>query len=173
MSQKSKYQVFLVGFMGVGKTTVGRLLSRQCQLPLLDLDAEIERIAGYSIRQIFERESEAVFRDKETEALVQLEQEAPCVVSTGGGIIGRPENWEVMQRLGRVVYLHAEWETLAERLKGSTERPLADDGLSQLHALWIKRLPLYRQADVVIETDGLSPQQVVDAVIDALSWGRD
>ncbi len=166
--------IILIGFMGVGKSTVGLLLSQQLGNMFVDLDSEIEQAVGLTIPQIFYNNGEQAFRNQETDCLSQLNPQMKLVVSTGGGIIQRKENWHLMHKLGTVVYLHADWDTLVERLVDSSNRPLVENGADdKLHSLWLQRQSLYNQADVVIKTDGKSPQQVADKVISMLECIND
>ncbi|MEA3466502.1 MAG: shikimate kinase [Thermodesulfobacteriota bacterium] len=170
MSSFEKQNIFLIGFMGVGKTTVGRLLAKKIHSEFIDLDECVVGMAGCSISQIFDQQGEYVFRDLETMALSQLDQYGCAVVATGGGIIGRDENREIMQQLGLVVYLHADWSTLVDRLVDTSQRPLANSKTDEnLYKLWQNRLPLYQQADVVVHTDNLTPKQVVDKIVSELT----
>jgi shikimate kinase len=171
-----QFSIVLIGFMGVGKTTVGHILAENITAKFVDLDSQIEQSAGCSIAQIFALEGEEKFRHLETEALSKVDGTVPSVISTGGGIISLPENWRLMHRIGRVVYLQAKWPTLVERLVDTSNRPLATGvGMKnsqeindKLHKLWLSRLPLYRQADVIVNTDNLTPAQVVEQIILAL-----
>ncbi|OQY21185.1 MAG: hypothetical protein B6I37_09115 [Desulfobacteraceae bacterium 4572_35.2] len=169
MSLNLKNVVYLVGFMAVGKSTVGRQLADVLGYHFFDTDAEIELSSGLKISQIFEQQGEQAFRDLETKALARLKGHDRAVVSTGGGIVGSVDNWHIMKQSGTVVYLHADWSTIESRLVDTSHRPLAKNGTdTQLHQLWQKRLPLYQQADVTIVTDQLNPQQVVDEILLAL-----
>jgi 3-dehydroquinate synthase len=162
--------IFLTGFMGSGKTTVGQLLAERIGSTFVDLDQKIVDERGCSISSIFDTEGETFFRDLESSALSSLACSNALIVSTGGGIVGRSENRDFMKKNGHVVYLHASWSSLQERLADSTGRPLAQNGADRkLYELWQGRLPLYQTADVVIDTDGLLPEQVVDKIIAALS----
>lgn len=165
--------IVLIGFMGAGKSTVGRELERLAGLQLVDLDTEIIRRQGRSIPEIFAREGEAAFRDYETEALCSLAGLQRAVVATGGGVIGRQENWEAMRRLGIVVYLQASWETLRERLADSQGRPLGDPAadVNQVKALWDRRRPLYAQADLTVETDFEDAAGVARRILRLLAVG--
>lgn len=172
MSLKLKKNIYLVGFMGVGKSTVGHRLAEKLGYPFFDTDDEIESSLGLKISQIFEQQGELTFRDLETQMLTRLQCHDCAVVSTGGGIVGRVDNWQIMQQSGQVVYLHAEWSTIESRLVETAHRPLAKNGTdSALYKLWLARQPLYHQADVVIITDQLTPQQVVDDILLALQRG--
>jgi len=159
--------IVLVGFMGAGKSTIGRELERLGGFRLVDLDAEIVRRTGRSIPEIFAAEGEERFRDYENEALRALTGVHRAVIATGGGIIGREENWQVMRELGPVVYLRAGWSTLRRRLAGSEGRPLAAPGqdMSRVEDLWRRRLPLYENADICIDTDDLDASGVARAIL--------
>jgi len=168
MSSRSEGDnLVLIGFMGAGKSTVGRELERLGGFRLIDLDSVIVQLAGRSIPEIFATEGEARFRDYETSALGSLVGSHRAVIATGGGIIGREENWKVMRRLGPIVYLRAAWITLRRRLAGSQDRPLADAGqeLRQVEELWLRRLPLYERADISVDTDDLNATGVAMTIL--------
>lgn len=168
MSRRSEGDnIILVGFMGAGKSTVGRELERLGGFHLIDLDSVIVQQAGRSIPEIFATEGEDRFRDYEAAALRSLGGRHHSVIATGGGVVGREENWTVMRRLGTVVYLRAAWPALRQRLAGSQGRPLADAGqeLGQVEDLWRRRLPLYERADFGVDTDALSATEVARAIL--------
>ncbi len=158
--------IVLVGFMGAGKTTVGRALARLTGRRFLDLDAWIVRQAGRSIETIFASEGEDFFRRLETEALASLASEKGMVLATGGGIVVRKENWPLLRSLGKVIYLKTRPETLRERLGDGAGRPLArsGSGWEGVAALLEKRLPLYAQADLVVDTDASPPEEVARSI---------
>ena len=160
--------IFLVGLMGAGKSTVGRLLARRLSKRFVDTDHEIEKRNGVTIPVIFEIEGEDGFRRREQEVLADLAQEQGLVLSTGGGIVLRPENREALRNHGFVVYLNARPELLAERTKHDRSRPLlnVEDPLSRLRQLHAVRDPLYREvAHAIVETGRGAPQQVVQAIL--------
>lgn len=160
--------IFLVGLMGAGKSTVGRLLARRLSKRFVDTDHEIEKRNGVTIPVIFEIEGEDGFRRREQEVLTDLAQEQGLVLSTGGGIVLRPENREALRNHGFVVYLNARPELLAERTKHDRSRPLlnVEDPLSRLRQLYAVRDPLYREvAHAIVETGRGAPQQVVQAIL--------
>ena len=162
--------LFLTGFMGAGKTTIGQSLAYALKLQFVDLDCLIVETVGKNIKTIFSEDGEDVFRDIETSCLCSLVDLMPSVVSTGGGVIGREENIKFMHDNGTIFYLSAEWPTLVERLAGSTDRPLAnsENGLSTTKELFIKRCPLYGQADITITTDEKTVQEIVDEIKDLI-----
>ena len=164
--------IFLVGLMGAGKSTVGRILARRLGKRFVDTDHEIEKRNGVTIPVIFEIEGEEGFRRREQEVLADLSQEADLVLSTGGGIVLRPENREILKNDGFAVYLSARPELLAERTRHDRSRPLLNvaDPLARLRELHAVRDPLYREvAHAVVETGRGAPQQVVQAIVGALT----
>jgi shikimate kinase len=164
--------IFLVGLMGAGKSTVGRILARRLGKRFVDSDHETEKRNGVTIPVIFEIEGEDGFRRREQEVLADLAQEKDLVLSTGGGIVLKPENREVLRNHGFVVYLNARPELLAERTKHDRTRPLlnVEDPLTRLRELYAVRDPLYREvAHAVVETGRGAPQQVVQAILGEIS----
>ncbi len=160
--------IYLVGLMGAGKSTVGRLLARRLSKRFVDTDHEIEKRNGVTIPVIFEIEGEDGFRRREQEVLTDLTQEQGLVLSTGGGIVLRPENREALRNHGFVVYLNARPELLAERTKHDRSRPLlnVEDPRTRLRQLHAGRDPLYREvAHAIVETGRGAPQQVVQAIL--------
>ena len=158
--------------MGAGKSTVGRILSRRLSKRFVDTDHEIEKRNGVTIPVIFEIEGEEGFRRREQEVLADLAQEQGLVLSTGGGIVLKPENRETLRNHGFVVYLNARPELLAERTKHDRTRPLlnVEDPLTRLRELHTVRDPLYREvAHAVVETGRGAPQQVVQAILGEIS----
>jgi shikimate kinase len=145
--------IFLTGFMGVGKTTVGKRLGELQQLPVIDMDHYIEEKEGRKIKDIFSEKGEGHFRSIETEALKDL-MKVEAVITTGGGIIERIENREMLATVETVFHLFCSFEVLWERLEGDSERPLVQknskDGLLELYN---RRLPLYRNvSNIEIDT---------------------
>lgn len=164
--------IFLVGLMGAGKSTVGRILARRLSKRFVDTDHEIEKRNGVPIPVIFEIEGEEGFRRREQELLADLAQEQGLVLSTGGGIVLKSENREVLRNHGFVVYLNARPELLADRTKHDRSRPLlnVEDPLTRLRELHAVRDPLYREvAHAVVETGRGAPQQVVQAILAEIS----
>ena len=154
--QLHRGNLFLVGMPGCGKSTLGRLLARRLDKLFYDADVELERRLGVSIPVIFELEGEAGFRDREEAVLADLVAHTNVIVSTGGGVILRPENRERLKLGGTVLYLHATPETLWERTRHSKHRPLlqAPDPRARVQELYAMRDVLYRGvADVVVESD--------------------
>ena len=160
--------VALIGLPGSGKTTVGRQLARRLQLPFVDSDHEIEVRIGCSIREFFEREGEACFRDVEAQVLDALSQGPAKVLSTGGGSVLREANRQHLHQRCRVVYLKSSPEELFRRLRHDTNRPLLQvaDPLLKLKNLYAERDPLYRQvAHFVLETGRPSVATLVNMIV--------
>lgn len=162
--------IFLTGFMGAGKSTVGRRLAQRLGYRFDDLDQLIVEREGRSIPEIFAQQGEAYFRDCETAILAEQGKRRRTVLATGGGIVGREGNRALMKQHGRVVYLRAAWPTLEHRLSMGTGRPLADPqkGWDAIRTLWETRLPWYEEAEVVIDTDHLEVGAVVNEIISRL-----
>ena len=164
-------RIFLIGPMGAGKSTSGRLLARTLGLTFVDSDKVIEERTGASIPLIFELEGEAGFRGRERAIIDELTQSNGLVLATGGGAILAAENREALRERGKVVYLHASVDHQMERTAHDRNRPLLQtpDRRGKLEELMRIREPLYRQtAHLVVETDGLSPRTVVQRIIRGL-----
>ncbi len=147
--------IFLIGLMGAGKTTVGRALAARLGLQFVDSDQEIERERGCSIAELFARDGEAAFRDIEAQVIDVLTRRDDVVLATGGGAVLRPENRKALRERGTVVYLRANPDDLAHRLRHDRTRPLLQQGdmRARLHELYRLRDPLYREtAHFVIDT---------------------
>ncbi len=150
-------RIFLIGLMGAGKTTVGRQLAKRVGASFVDLDHEIEKRTGVRVTTIFELEGEEGFRERESRVLAETAVRDDIVVATGGGIVLRPENRDILRKAGTVIYLDAPPNILYERTRKDTNRPLlrVPDPLAKLHELHALRDPLYREvADIVIPSRG-------------------
>jgi shikimate kinase len=160
----------LVGMMGSGKSSVGRLVAGHASREFFDTDAMVEQRLGRSITSFFKLYGEEAFRDHESSVLRQLEP-GQNVIATGGGIVLRPQNWTDLRRLGKVIYLRATADELVRRLVISRrKRPLiSEDGWeAKIVELLAAREPLYNQADAAIEIDGLDAATVAGRVKSAL-----
>lgn len=148
--------LYLVGFMGTGKTTVGRALAQQMHFQLLDSDAEIERQQGKPIPEIFATQGEPAFRAMEREFIEHGHPSEKCIVACGGGLVIQPGMLELLKTKGVIVCLHASVETILRRTQGSKHRPLlnVDDPLERIRTLYAQREPIYRRSGTVILTDG-------------------
>lgn len=164
-------RIACVGLPGSGKSTVGRQLARRIGWRFVDSDQVIEQRMGCSIREFFEREGEAAFRDMEEAVLDELTQGGSCVLSTGGGAVLRPLNRQHLHSRSTVVYLHSAPEEVFRRLRHDQNRPLlqVSDPLARLQELYALRDPLYREtAHFVIETGRPSVASLVGAVMSQL-----
>ncbi|MEE4662132.1 MAG: shikimate kinase AroK [Halieaceae bacterium] len=164
-------KVFLVGPMGAGKTTIGRLLAQSLKLDFVDSDLEIEARAGADIPWIFDVEGEEGFREREARAIAELTERSGIVLATGGGAVLRAENRELLASRGVVVYLYASLERQVQRTARDRNRPLlqVEDPAARLAELMAQRDPLYREiAAHVMETDGEPPRQVVSRLVQLL-----
>ncbi|AGY56877.1 shikimate kinase [Gloeobacter kilaueensis] len=162
--------VFLVGMMGAGKSTVGRLLAQRLGYQFLDLDELIEQIGGSSISDIFAQQGEAAFRDLESRVLAEVCAYTRLVVATGGGVVTERRNWSYLHH-GLIVWLDAEIETLKSRVAGAPGvRPLLAGGDTgeRLAGLLAQRATFYAQADVRVPSEA-SPAEVVDLTLAALA----
>lgn len=158
--------VVLVGMMGAGKTRIGRMLAGSLDIEFIDTDHVIEAEAGCSIARIFEYSGEQGFRDHETRVIHGLlapETVVTRILSTGGGAVLRPENAKMIFGNTVSVWLKTDIHVLEERLKGSRNRPLLKNAnlMETLDAMAKMRYPLYEQADIILEIDQESPQQVL------------
>lgn len=164
----------LIGARGTGKTSVGRIVADRLGLPFADADRELERRAGRTIAAIFAEQGEPAFRDLEEAILGALTAQAGLVLATGGGAVLREANRRLLRRFGWVVWLTAEPDILAGRLRsdpGSRPALTAAGTLAEVAAVLAARTPLYREvADAIVETAGRTPAEVADAVLQA--WSR-
>jgi shikimate kinase len=153
--------IYFVGMMGAGKTTIGRHLARYLKKRFVDCDHEIEARTGARIPLIFEIEGEAGFRRREAQTLQDLSAQHDLVLATGGGAVLDPRNRACLAETGLVIYLHAQPDALYARIRHDRNRPLLQvaDPLAKLRELHAQRDPLYREiADIVLEGGRCSPQ---------------
>ena len=171
---KTPPHVVLIGFMGAGKSSVGKRLAQQWGCVFIDADERIEEREGLSIPDIFREFGEGYFRNLETEFLKALWQAGHMrlVLATGGGMVERSENHELIKRLGKVIYLRADLNTVMERVPLDPHRPLLKnpDIIKQRFAL---RQPLYEGlADRVVDTAGKDPERVTEEIIKIMTNTR-
>jgi shikimate kinase len=162
--------VVLVGLMGAGKSAIGRRLALHLDLPFVDADDEIERAAGCSIAEFFERFGEAEFRNGERRVIARLLEAEPHVLSTGGGAYIDPQTRALMREKALTVWLRADLDVLFDRVKKRTHRPLLQQGNPReiLGRLMDQRYPIYAEADLVVESTAQSPDRTTEEVIEAL-----
>ncbi len=166
----------MVGMMGAGKTAVGRALALRLGVPFLDSDAEIEAAANMTVPEIFTRDGEPFFREKEAQVIARLLAGAPCILSTGGGAFLAARNREAITGKGVSLWLDADVDLLWSRVKHKTTRPLlrTDNPRATLEEIFNARVPTYRLADLSVQSAaGLSIDAMVDRVLDVLATRPD
>ncbi|MCE2484371.1 MAG: shikimate kinase [Desulfurellaceae bacterium] len=161
--------IILTGFMGTGKTQVGRRLAKRLGWRFIDTDLIIEQELGTSIRQLFAEKGEAYFRGQERRVIARVCQDQRCVIATGGGAIVDPANAQQLQNSGLLICLTATPEVIFARVRGNTDRPLlqAEDPLSTIRSLLARRSDAYARAQLTIDTSQQSVEQVVAVVLNA------
>ena len=171
--------LYLVGFMGTGKTTIGRAVAARMHLRLLDSDHEIERVAGKSIPEIFANRGEAAFRAMEAEFVAHGHPDRGCVVACGGGLVGQPGVLAKLRARGVLICLHASLETVLKRTAGNKNRPLldTDDPMDRIKRLYAEREPIYKRAGTVLLTDSRPTSDIISHVMrayrrEAREWRR-
>lgn len=163
--------IVLIGFMGTGKSSAGKALERRTGLRRFDTDEIVSARFGLPVAEIFTRFGENEFRDAETETLGKLPDGGPAIIVTGGGIVLRPGNVQLLRQLGKVVSLEADEETLLNRLSRRSTRPLlqTENPRATLVELLRVREPLYRAAaDVRLDTSRLTHDEVADAILKSI-----
>jgi shikimate kinase len=160
--------LYLIGFMGSGKSTIGRALADQLGWDFSDLDSEIEAEEGRSIASIFAQQGEASFRAIEGEALRRrassIEAGNPCVVALGGGACVQPSNWQAIANSGVTIWLQCSFPRISHRVLQDVARPLAAN-FESMRELFEARLPLYRRSDYTIDADCDDPGCVVGRIL--------
>lgn len=163
--------IFLVGMMGVGKTTVGKLLASRLGQRYCDSDEQVIANTGMTVPEIFAARGEAAFRAEEKRALTEaVASGEPSVVAVAGGAVLDPENRKLMRASGTVVWLRARIETMGKRVGGGEGRPLlGEDPTEALASLYPQREPFYAElADIVVDVDEASPEQIVEEIVSSL-----
>jgi shikimate kinase len=167
-NQYGTRNVYLVGLMGAGKTTIGRTLAKRLNLDFVDSDREIEARTGVSIPTVFEIEGECGFRKREAQVIADLSRQSNQVVATGGGVVLSPENRCNMRASGFVVYLNVPPHTLWERTRNDRNRPLlqVEDPLLRLKELYAQRDPFYREvANLVVDGSRINALGVLQLLV--------
>jgi len=159
-----KDKIFLVGFMGSGKSTVGPLVAAKLGWDFIDLDRQIEREQGKSIREIFEHEGEPEFRRIEMNHLRSLKDRAACVVALGGGAFVQEANRPIVTELGVSVFLDCRLEVIQARCPADGTRPLLETP-ELVKDLYTVRYPLYRKSDFSIDVSDIEPAQAADLIL--------
>ena len=162
--------VALIGFMGTGKSSVGKLLASRLGVIFADLDAEIEAKCNMKIPQIFEKYGEDYFRAREKETVKEFASRKNTVIATGGGVVKDAENLKLLQESGLIIALTANADVIYERTLKEGERPLLDNlskskRKQRIKDLMEERKKLYENADYTVDTGELSPMQVVEDIL--------
>lgn len=159
--------IFLIGFMGCGKSTMARLLAEELHKELIEMDETIEKEEQRTINEIFATDGEQHFRDLESQLIVRIADKGGMIVSCGGGAILREENVSNMKKNGTVVYLSATPETIYERVRYSTNRPLLNGNMNveYISELMSKRVDKYEKAaDIILCVDGKTKSKIVEEI---------
>jgi shikimate kinase len=160
--------IVLTGFMGTGKTAVGKELARLLDMKLIDVDTEIEVSRDMTINEIFKEFGEPVFREIETDMIKKVSRDKQVIISTGGGAVLKQENMETLRETGIIVCLMASPETILGRTGSTDDRPLllVENPLEKIRELMDFRKPYYEKADIVIETEGKTPLQIAEEIVE-------
>lgn len=167
--------IFLIGFMGVGKSTVAEKLCERLGATQIEMDQVIVEQQDMAISDIFDEYGEKYFRKLETDLLLELKEKDNLVISCGGGVVLKEENVDIMKECGRIVLLKADPETIYERVKDSTHRPLLNGNMSlhYIEELMEEREEAYEEAaDIKVTTDNRSVDSIVDSICRKLKLDR-
>lgn len=157
--------IILIGFMGTGKSTVGRRLARTLGWDFIDTDSEIERITWMSVAEIFRRHGETRFRSEENLLVKRLMTRENCVIATGGGTVLNPENQVILSGIGVVISLYAPVEIILDRVGQRTDRPLLKTGREEIEVLWQARQVSYARAEYTVDTTDKSVEEVEGEIL--------
>lgn len=163
--------IFLIGFMGSGKSTIAKLLANDTNRELIEMDETIEKEAGCTINELFEKHGESYFRDLESALVKRIADKGGAVVSCGGGAVLREENVANMKKNGKIIYLSATPETIYERVRHSTNRPLLNGNMNveYIRELMDKRLAIYENAaDVIVDVNQKGKSEIVEEIASLL-----
>jgi len=172
---KVKEHIFLIGFMGCGKSTNARYLAKMTGVDQMEMDQKIVKDQGMAITEIFEKFGELYFRNLETELIRSLKGADPMIVSCGGGAVLREENVALMKECGKIVLLTATPEAIYDRVKHSTDRPVLNGNMNveYIAELMEKRRPKYEAAaDIVISTDMKNVREICEEILERMSRFR-
>jgi len=157
--------IYLVGFMGSGKSTVGKILAEKLNMNFVDIDKLIEEKEGMKIKDIFERKGESYFRELERKQIEATVKQEGLVVSTGGGLGANLDNMNFMKKNGDVVWLDVSLNTVLDRLKNDQDRPLLKQPTEKIKQLFEERKNVYRLANIRINADKKTPSQIVEEIL--------
>lgn len=160
--------IYLIGFMGAGKSTIASKLHKALSMDLVEMDEQIVKEQKMSINEIFKKHGEDFFRDIESALVKRISDSGNTVVSCGGGVVVRPQNVEEMKKNGKIVFLYATPETIYARVRNSTDRPILNGNMNveYIASLMEKRRTLYEEAaDVKITTDGKTVEEIIKEIM--------
>ncbi len=162
--------IILTGFMGTGKTAVGKKLSMFLKMELIDVDTEIEKSQRMTINEIFKQFGEPGFREIETEMIQKLSERKDVIISTGGGAVLKQKNMDALRKQGVIICLMASPETILKRTSHNSNRPLlkVEDPFEKIKELLHFRRPFYEKADIMIDTEGKTPLQIAEEIIEKI-----
>jgi shikimate kinase len=162
--------IVLTGFMGTGKTKVGKELSRLLNMKLIDADTEIEKAEKMTINEIFKQYGESRFREVESEMVKKLSEYKNSIISTGGGVVLRQENIDALKKNGIIICLMAKPETILKRTCNNNDRPLlqVENPIERIKELLNFRKPFYEKADIIINTEEKTPLQIAEEIIERI-----
>lgn len=166
-----KRNIILIGFMGTGKSTVGKHLAKTLGWSFVDTDVEIEELTGLSVSEIFRRHGETRFRSEERLLVRRLKERENYVIATGGGTVLNPQNWEELAQSGVMITLYAPLDEIYERIGYRNDRPLLRGDREEIEERWAERQPIYRQADWIIDTTDMGIDEVVQEIIHVIKGG--
>ncbi len=157
--------IYLVGFMGSGKSTVGKILAEKLNMNFVDIDKLIEEKEGMKIKDIFEQKGESYFRELERKQIEATVKQEGLVVSTGGGLGANLDNMNFMKKNGDVVWLDVSLNTVLDRLKNDQDRPLLKQPTEKIKQLFEERKNVYRLANIRVNVDKKTPSQIVEEIL--------
>lgn len=174
MDKAIDYNIFLIGFMGAGKSTIAKVLQKELDMELVEMDERIVEEQGMSINDIFAKKGEDGFRDIESQLVIDIGENKNSIVSCGGGVVVRSQNVENMKKSGKIIFLTASPETILERVKNGKDRPLLNGHMNveYISELMEKRRAMYEAAaDIRISTDGKTIGEICTEIILTLTRG--
>ncbi|MBP1759662.1 MAG: shikimate kinase [Firmicutes bacterium] len=160
--------IVLIGFMGTGKSTVGRRLAQSLAWDFVDTDYEVGEVTSLSVSEIFRRHGETRFRSEESIVVARLSQQERLVIATGGGTVLNPLNWNALAQNGIVIALHASLEAILARIGHKNDRPLLKGPREAIEKLWSERQECYAQADFIVDTSQKNVDEVVKEILTRL-----
>ena len=168
-----KQNIVLIGIMGCGKTSLGKELANRLSMTFIDMDEKIETEAGMTITEMFSQFGESYFRDQETELCHRLSKQSGLVISTGGGIVGRPENMEALGRTGHILFLDRDPEIILRTIDASN-RPMIRENPQRLLELHQQRLPLYQKySDLIVTNNGTLDEALASLTDLTQAWQKE